>query len=209
MKISCLSRAFIFAPLISFSQLTSANPELSETESTEYARACFDVVKFDYECGDTLDRIIYENETGKKQEFFEDTFSYWPSKVLALSDDGATIGAKVQVTFNCETGGNKGWSKPKVITDKYVFTCLSGNVEKGSFPSPVAYLLDSGARQFVKVLRVTSPTAANYLYRDDPPSKEFVSISKDTEDEYTEMWTYDYDYLGLRLAKEYFLPHLE
>ena len=194
-----------FLLMLSFD--VSANPNLSDDENRGYARACFNVVKHKYHCNDGSS-IFDGLAEGEKKKYYEDKYSFWPAEVLSISSRGAVVKAKVEVTYRCEVGGNKGWGTPKMEVDKYVYTCLSENVAKGSFPDPVTFLRDTNGKGFdVWAYQETTPSSSNFFVENKTAQKGYTQIQRDTETRYTDYW--NYRYRGLDLAKQYFGQYLK
>lgn len=182
-----------------------AEPSLTDQESKEYARACFNVVKNKYHC-DSGDSIF--DRLGKPERtYYEETYSYWPSKVLSVDAKGALIQAKVEVTYNCQVGGNNGWGEAVNKKDVYVFTCLTENVAKGSYPKPDVFLRDSGGKGYdVWAYKESTPTRHNVFLEDTSTRKGYDLVTLSTEDVYNDYWSTTY--WGLDLAKKYFSEHM-
>lgn len=177
-----------------------AEPSLTDQESKEYARACFNVVKNKYYCD--LEASISDRK-GKPK--YEETFSYWPSKVLSVNRGGAVIQSKVEVTYNCLVGGNNGWGEAVNKKDVYTFTCLSENVAKGSYPKPDVFLRDTGGEGF-DVWAYKEWRPIGFGAEDTSTRKGYDRVDRSTEDVYDDFRIERY--WGLDLAKKYFSEHM-
>ena len=197
----------LFVSLLMVSLDLSANQKLTDDESRGYARACFKVVKDKFHCNDGTS-IFDELATGDKKKYYEDKYSFWPSEVLSISTRGAVVKAKVEVTYRCEVGGNKGWGTPQTEVDKYVYTCLSENVAKGSFPDPATFLRDTNGKGFdVYAYREKTPSSSNIFVEEKTIQKGYSTIQQHTENTFSNYWSIRYR--GLDLAKQYFGQYLK
>ena len=189
---------------LGFSNTSSASEKLTEDESRSFAHACFEAVKTYHHCPQPGESIFAELALDSSN--YRNRFSYAPSRILSIDTDGAKIQTLIEVTYDCERGGNNGWSKIESSVDVYRFTCLSEGVAKHQFPSPDAFLRDSQDGKIDVWVR--------YIWI-EPIENSFSTKTHEGYQRFEHSNERDYandvnmKFYGKQLAREYFKEHIK
>jgi len=166
----------VLALLMAVGTQTFASTALNPIENRNYARLCFDTTK-DY------------TNRHREENFNIDKYSYWESKIITVTEQGAKIETSIEIDYSWDVGSNGGWGTSIKKEESYIFTCVFLNAVRGDWTNIPAFF-QGGSGLYVEIEAIICSLGAVIKVETCERVQSFCRVTKSTKDDILTKYKY-------------------